>query len=464
MTEVSPEGLAGPELLPPPSIVNAGELGQHGMRDLRSLALRVATAGLVACDPGPATADGVALEGSSLIVGGTAHPLADGARIAVLGAGKASLRIAIELERVLGDRLDGGTVVVRSGDGLRLSRIEVLEAGHPLPTAASAAAGRRLLERAAALGPDDLAIACFTGGSSALACAPPPGVSLADKRELNRVLLSSGLPITEINLVRRHVSEIKGGRLAAAVAPARVVNLTVSDVAGDPLDAITDPTVPDATTPTEAVELLRGTGLWRALPDSVRRHLSNAATVRPAVDDVPTLLLVNGRSACDAMMLEASRAGVRSVMLSTTLEGESREVGGVLATLARESAERSAPFPAPCVLLGCGGETTVRLAAGASFGSGGPNQEAALGAALALAPHDRVAAAFLDTDGSDGGTELAGGLVDGLTTARAHNAGTDLRAVLRDHAATRAFRALGDGIVTGRTGTNANDLFVLAIG
>jgi glycerate-2-kinase len=444
-------------------IANEGALVAHGMADVRALALRVAAAGVAACDPERAAASAVVLADTSLRVGDVELPLADVDRIVLLGAGKASAGIARAMERALGDRLAGGAVAVRAGEQVDLERIEVLISDHPLPTARSVAAGSRLLAWAAELGPHDLVLACFTGGSSALAVQPIGDVTLEDKRALTRLLLGSGLGITTTNLVRRHVSALKGGRLAQAIAPARVVNLTVSDVAGDPLDAITDPTVSDASTPDEAVAALRENGLWPRVPGSIREHLGGSAGPPPAIDEPATVVLASGRTACDAMVAEARTLGAKATVRSTSLEGESREVGRLLAGLARESADSGSPFPPPHVVVGAGGESTVTLAANQRFGAGGPNQEATIAAALELESHHRVAVVFMDSDGSDGGTRFAGGVTDGLTRARARARGVDLRAALRGHASTAALERLGDGICTGPTYTNVNDLFVIVI-
>jgi hydroxypyruvate reductase/glycerate 2-kinase len=458
-----PPKLSGAEAA---AIVNLEALLDHGDRELRRLALSVAAVGLAACDPELATMRLVHLEGEELIVAGEPHVLHPGGRIVVLGSGKASMKIGIALERILGDRVSGGMIIVRDAPPEPvLKRIELLEAGHPLPDARSVSGAQRIFEQADALGPDDLLIACFTGGSSALTSLPPAGVSAAEKRELHRLLLSAGVPISEVNAVRKRVSAIKGGGLALAAAPARVLNLTVSDVAGDPLDVLTDPSVPDTSTVADALAVLHDHDLWDSVPVSIRRHLADPALAVPDLRgvDVSSILLVTGETACEAMAAAGAGLGAEPVVVSTSFEEEAAPFGRVLAGLARESAERGRPFPRSSVLVGCGGESTVRLDRGEDFGLGGPNQEAALAAASRIqgAP---VAVAFLDTDGSDGGTGLAGAVADGLTIARARDADIDLGAVLRSHRAGEAARALGDGIETGPTHTNVNDLFVVAVG
>jgi len=456
----------GPIALAPPAIRNRAELLDHGLRGPRELALRVAEAGLSACDPGLAVARMIAVEGDELVVAGRRHHLHPDGRIVVLGSGKASLKIALALEDILDGRLDGGTVVVRHGSAaVRPDRVEVLEAAHPLPDERSVAAALRLLERAGELGEHDIVVACFTGGSSALTSLPPAGVSALDKRELHRLLLAAGLPISEINTVRKQVSGFKGGRLALAIAPARLINLTVSDVAGDALDAITDPTVANHSTPADAVAILRGHDLWGEIAPSVRAHLENPGLEVPDLSglEIHSVLLVTGETACDAMAAAARAAGAEPVILATGLEEEAGPVGRLLARLAFESAELGRPFLPPAVLIGCGGESTVKLGADDEFGGGGPNQEAALAAAPGLAGSD-AAAVFIDTDGSDGGTALAGAVCDGATSERAGAAGIDIRAAVARHRSGPAVTELGDGIETGPTHTNVNDLFAIAIG
>ncbi len=460
----SPEDVAA--ALTPPSIRNRGALLGHGQAGVRGLALQVAEAGLAACDPGLAVERMVALDGDDLVVDGRRHRLHDDGKLVVLGSGKASLKIALALERILGERLHGGTVVVRDGSATAIPRrVEIVEAAHPLPDERSVAAALRLLEQAGELGERDIVIACFTGGSSALTSLPPAGVTAAEKRDLHRLLLGAGLPISDVNTVRKQVSGFKGGRLALAVAPARLINLTVSDVAGDALDAITDPSVANDSTPADATAILRSHDLWGDVAAGIRAHLEDPRLVVPDLGglEIHSTLLVTGEMACVAMAGEAERAGAAPLILSTGLEEEAGPVGRMLAQLAFESAELGRPFPASSVLIGCGGESTVRLGPGDEFGTGGPNQEAALAAATRL-DGSEVAAVFIDTDGSDGGTDLAGAISDGATERRAAAAGIDIRDALARHRAGKAIAGLGDGIVTGPTHTNVNDLFVFAIG
>jgi glycerate 2-kinase len=458
-----PAAAAAP--LASPRIRNRDALAGHGQSELRRRALDVARAGLSACDAGQAALDAVALSDDGIVVAGREYRLTAGARVVVVGAGKATFAIAAALDQQLGERLDAGLIAVRHDQETTPLGFEVAVADHPLPSDRSAAVAARLLALVEPLGADDLVLACFTGGSSALASLPPLGVSVADKRALHELLLASGMPITAVNTVRKHVSRLKGGRLAAAAAPARIVNLTVSDVAGDALDVITDPTVQDTSTAADARAVLVAYGLWDAVPASVREHLHAVAAESPELDGtlIDTELLVTGHGACEAMISEAEAAGWEAVQLSTSLEGEARELGRMVANLARGSSHEGAPFEAPVVLVGCGGESGVTLRPGAEFGTGGPNQDAAIAAALELegAP---VAAVMIDTDGSDGGTAWAGAVADGTTVARARELGIDLRQALLSHRSAEPLAALGDLVETGATGTNVNDLIVLAVG
>jgi glycerate 2-kinase len=421
--------------------------------------VEVAEAGLAACDPSDAVERRVALHGRKLVVDHRSYEL-DGKGVVIVGAGKASLKLVQALEARIGACIDDGLVVVPEGGAGPLQHVACREASHPLPDEHSAAAAESISRLVRGAG-DRLVITCFTGGSSSLACAPPPGVTLDDKRELHRLLLRSGASIVEINTVRKHVSAIKGGRLAALAAPSPTIALTVSDVAGDPLDAISDPSVQDTTTRSQAVAVLERYGLWERIAQSVRKHLSDQACESPRLDGslLQAALFVTGNDVCDAMELRARGLGFESTSL-VDAEGESRVLGPQLVSRIRIAAG-SGPGAAR-MLVGCGGEATVTLDDDAVFSAGGPNQEAALAAALTLEPGDGIVAMFLDTDGRDGSTSSAGALIDGHTLSRAREAGVDLEAALSEHRSGEAFRALGDAVALGATGTNVNDLFVIA--
>jgi len=446
-------------------IGNIDELCSHGLKDLRADALGIAQVGLAACDGFKATVDAVSLTGNGVAISGRELALKPGARVVVLGAGKATLPIAEALEAVLGERIDAGAVILRRGEVADLEHIEVYIADHPLPSRESVTGALRLEALANQVGADDLVLACFTGGSSALACLPPEGITFEDKRLLHEILLGSGMPIAEVNSVRKHVSRIKGGRLAERIAPARIVNLTVSDVAGDVLDVLTDLTVPDTSTVADAVSVLHDYGLWEQLPNSITGFLHTQRAESPDLDgvDITTEILVGGVGVCELMSEEARTRGYAPVVLTTTLEGEAREMGRFIADMALSSANSSYPFSPGTVLLGCGSENAVAISNKGAFGNGGPCQEAALAAAMEL-DGSQIVALFMDTDGSDGGTDAAGAIADGSTTNRAAEADLDLRRALMQHAAKEPLERLGDLIFSGATGTNVNDLFVVVIG
>jgi glycerate 2-kinase len=452
--------------------VQVGEAGpastlDHGLTDLRRLALDVADAGLRAADPSAAVARLVSREGEALRVGDRTYDLAAFRSVVVLGAGKASMAIATALEAVLDDRITGGLVVRRAGDPGTLRRIEVMDSDHPLPSAASLEAGRRLREIALGCGSGDLVVTAFTGGSSALACLPPDGVSFAAKREVHGLLLDSGATIEEINAVRKHLSAIKGGRLAATMPGATLVNLTVSDVVGDALDLLCDTVVQDTSTPADARKVLVRHDLWDLVAPEVRDHLGSPAAASPhlAGRDIASHVLVAGASVLTAMADRVRELGRTPVVLGASLEGEAVSLGGFLGTLARESAVHGTPFAPGSVLVAAGGEATVSIQRRphAETGAGGPNQEVALGFALAIGSTGRVAGVFLDSDGFDGGTYAAGGCVDSHTAPCADELGIDLDAALARHDARSALERLGDLVVTGPTGTNISDLVVVVL-
>lgn len=445
---------------------NHGRLTSHGLGELRAVALDVAGAGMAALDPALAVDRHLARDGSEVLVGGRRYD--PPGKVVVIGAGKASYRIAGRVEELLGDRVTGGVVVVRRGEGGPLQNLEVMEADHPLPSDASVAAGKAVLALVDDLGPDDLALCCVTGGSSALLCVPPPLVSLESIRNLYRLLLTSGAAIEEMNTVRKHVSGIKGGRLAARIAPAMVANLTVSDVTGDVLDLITGPTVQDSTTPADAIATLKRRSLWDLVDSSVRAHLMTPEAMSPDLGmvDIETCLILASGDGCRAMQKAARDLGYRpQVYVDGSMEDEAADFGRRIAAAARQALTSEAPPRPPLVLIACGGESTVALGPDSDvFGQSGPNQEVVLAAALALERDDQVAVLAMDTDGSDGGTPFAGGISDGATLARARQAGVDAARHLRAHTAGAALEQLGDLLETGPTGTNVNDLIVVVVG
>jgi hydroxypyruvate reductase len=378
-------------------------------------------------------------------------------RTIVIGAGKGSAQMARALERAWDGPLEG-LAVTRYGYAVPCERITVLEAAHPVPDEAGLAAARRLLDTVRGLSGDDLVIALVSGGGSALLPSPPDGMTLADEIAVNKALLASGAPISAMNTVRKHLSTIKGGRLAAAAAPARVVSLIVSDIPGDnPAFVASGPTVPDATTRHDALSIVETYRL--DLPAVALAHLKSPAADAPRPDDPrfagnEVHLIASAAVSLEAAAAEAERQGIRAVILSDSIEGEAREVAGVHAAIARETATRNRPFAKPVVILS-GGETTVTLR---GAGKGGRNSEFLLAFALGVDGTDGIFALAADTDGIDGSEDNAGAFCDSTSVARLRAAGLDARDLLARNDAWSAFHALGDLFVPGPTGTNVNDL------
>lgn len=382
-------------------------------------------------------------------------------RTVVVGAGKGAAQMAAALESLWPQPLSG-VVVTRYGYGCRTRSIEIIEAAHPFPDEAGLVGARRLMETIGSLCKDDLVIALVCGGGSALLPAPPEGFELADEVALNEMLLASGAPISAMNVVRKHLSTIKGGRLAAATA-ARVVTLIVSDIPGDnPAFVASGPTVPDATTRQDALDVIEQYRL--PLPDRMIAHFRSPAADAPHPDDPAFARHQHHVVASAGVSLEAAAKasgdhGLQAFILSDSIEGEARDVALVHAALAREVVLRGRPFPRPAVLLS-GGETTVTLRG--KGGRGGRNGEFALALALAIDGHP-VTALAADTDGIDGSEDNAGAFVDGTTARRLRALGLDGRTLLAGNDSYSGFEAIGDLFVTGPTGTNVNDFRAILI-
>ena len=433
---------------------------------LRAAAARILESALNAAEPGRLIRSELRVRGRHLEVAGVRHPLERG-RIALVAIGKAAVAMARAAEERLGSRLAVG-LAVTTGEA-SLQRVRVRTAGHPLPDERGLAAAAEVESLAQSLGKDDLLLVLLSGGASALLPAPAEGVSLADKALTTSLLLRSGASIHELNAVRKHLSRLKGGGLVRAAAPARVVALVLSDVVGDDLSTIgSGPTEPDPTTFAEALAVLEARGVIGDIPAAVRERLAGGArgevaeTPKPGAPlfrRVATRVVGSGRISVTAAAREARRLGLRPVVLTTRLEGEAREAARVLVAILRESVERTTPASGPVCLL-AGGETTVTVR---GRGQGGRNQELAVAAAQALEGFPAPAvAAFLATDGVDGASDGAGGIVDDTTTARGARLGLAPPAVFLASSDTRNYLGpLGDLILTGPTGTNVADIVTL---
>ena len=383
-------------------------------------------------------------------------------RLIVIGAGKASAAMARAVEDHWAGPLSG-LVVTRYGYGVPCERIEIVEASHPVPDAAGLRAAQRMLEVVQGLKPEDLVLCLISGGGSSLLPLPLPGLTLEDKQAVSRALLASGATIREMNCVRRHLSAIKGGRLAAACHPARVLTLTISDVPGDdPIDIASGPTVVDPTTCQDALDIIRRYNI--ALPAAVLSVLESGEgeSVKPGdlrLAGAELRMIATPQMALEAAAKIGREAGFAVHILGDALEGEARDVGKVLAGMALQVAERNQPFTAPCVLLS-GGETTVTVR---GQGRGGRNVECLLSLAIALGGHPRVHALSGDTDGVDGQEEIAGALIAPDTLARAWSLGLPPKDRLANNDGHGFFEALGDSVVTGPTLTNVNDFRAIYI-
>lgn len=383
-------------------------------------------------------------------------------RLVVIGAGKASAAMA----RVVEDHWQGplsGLVVTRYGYAVACERIEIVEASHPVPDAAGLAAAQRMLEVVQGLQADDLVLCLISGGGSSLLPLPLDGLTLEHKQAVNRALLKSGASINEMNCVRRHLSAIKGGRLAAACWPARVLTLLISDVPGDdPINIASGPTVADPTTCEDALAIVRRYGL--DLPQPVMEVLQSGRgeSVKPGDPRLArseVRIVAAPQMALEAAAQVARDAGYGVCILGDAIEGEARDVGKVLGAIALQVAQRGQPFPAPCVLLS-GGETTVTVR---GSGRGGRNVECLLSMGLTLAGHPRIHALAADTDGVDGQEEIAGAVLAPDTLARALAHGIKPADALASNDGHGFFQALGDSVVTGPTRTNVNDFRAILI-
>ena len=383
------------------------------------------------------------------------EPPAPPGRVVVVGCGKAAPGLAAAVEAAWPHVPLSGAVVTRHGQGTRLPRIEVLEASHPVPDAGSEGAARRMLDLVQGLGPDDLVLALISGGGSALMALPMPGVTFEDKQAINRALLRCGATIHEMNAVRRHLSAIKGGRLAHAARPARVVTLALSDVPGDEAAVIASgPTVPDPTTWPEVRAIAARYGLRLPVDDGPE-------TPKPGEIDAEFHLIATPAMALAAAAGVARQWELTPLILGDAIEGEAREAGLVMAGIAKGARTHGTPLPGPCVLLS-GGETTVSIGGGPA-GRGGRNTEFLLSLALGLGAAPGVWAIAGDTDGIDGTEDAAGAMCAPDTLARARQLGLDPRGTLAAHDSYTLFDALGDLVKTGPTGTNVNDLRAILV-
>jgi len=439
-------------------------LADPSTRDRRAAVTRVMQAALAAVEPGEAVRRALQRDGEQVTVAGCTYDLASYDRVIVVGAGKASAPMAAAVEDVFGALCMDGLVVVKHGHTHPTRTVRLREASHPIPDETCVDGTAELVALLATTGPRDLVVVTLSGGGSALMLLPADGISLADMQQTTDVLLRAGATINELNTIRKHLEQAKGGGLARLAAPSDVLALVLSDVVGNPLDVIASgPTVPDTSTYADTCAIVERFGIWDRLPATVAQRLRDgrdgkiADTPKPGdplFDRVQTVVVASNDLAAAAGVEQAEQEGMSALLLTTYVEGEAREVAKVVAALAREEAATARPLPLPACLI-MGGETTVTVR---GSGLGGRNQELALAASFKIAGLENVIIAALATDGNDGPNDATGALADGSTLARAQAAGLDPNAYLTNNDAYHFFEALGDLLITGPTNTNVNDL------
>ncbi len=437
---------------------------------LRQAGLGIFSEALRAADPLEAVHRWFRLKESVIKIGEVDYFLNQFKHIWVIGAGKASARMAKAIEECLSDRITGGLVIVKYGYGETLKKILVKEAGHPIPDQAGISATRELMDLAKTLEKEDLAINLISGGGSSLLVAPADGVSLEDQQTITELMLRSGMKIGEINLVRKHLSRVKGGRLAEILYPATVISLIFSDVIGDRLEVIASgPTAPDSTTYSEAIGLVRKYQLWDQIPESVRKVLTLGAAGKlsetpradhPAFSRAQNLVIASNRLSLESARYCASKLGFNTVLLSSAIQGEARELAKVYGSIFREMLKSGNPIKPPACVI-AGGEPTVTVK---GKGKGGRSQELALAVAMEIQGMEGALFVSAGTDGTDGPTDAAGAVADWETISRAWAREMDPDRYLSENDSYNFFQPLGDLIITGPTRTNVMDVHILLVG
>lgn len=446
------------------------DIHQPMTANMRQQVRAIFDAAVRAVDPEEAILRHLKLVDGVLVVGERHVPLKDYNRIIVVGAGKADAPMARAVERVLGQHVSDGVIIVKDGHGLPLTHIRIHEASHPVPDDRGVSGTEEVLSLVRNTSEQDLVICLISGGGSALLVAPAEGLDLKDKQEVTQLLLDCGAAIHEINAVRKHLSRVKGGGLARMAHPATVVSLLLSDVIGDDLDVIASgPTMTDSSTFQEAKQVLNRYEIWERVPDSVRKHIEKG--VNGEIDDTPKPgdpafrkdvweLVGTNLQALKAARQEAERQGYNTLILSGMIEGETSDVAMVHTAIVKEAAHSGNPLSPPlCVLSG--GETTVTIK---GKGKGGRNQEFVLASALAIEGKANIVILSGGTDGTDGPTDAAGAIADGETVARARAKGLDPRDYLQRNDSYPFFESLGDLLMTGPTRTNVMDVRIMLIG
>jgi len=447
-------------------IMNTQELISHGDKKGRKIVLSIIESALQGVDPYERAKEIISIDQNMLQLERYIYDLKKINNIYVIGAGKGSFKIAQALEEILGKRIRAGAVVIKKGDKRRLSKIKIIEASHPTPDEMSIVGAKSIIKIAKLAKEEDLVLAAFTGGSSALIELPADNISLDDLVIVNDLLLESGAIIQEINTVRKHISTIKGGLLVQDyVRPAEMVTLTLNtSPEGMPWP---DLSYPDPSTFQDAIEVLKRYDLIDRVPKRILNRLE-LGMEKPEMEtpknfgnyEIKVVGLANQAKACEAALKKANKLGFNAAILGTHIEGEAKDVGIVMAGIAKEIYKKRRPFDLPCVLIS-GGETTVSIKE--KHGSGGPNQEMSLSIGSKISGFKGIIAACIDTDGTDGPTGAAGGIVDSLTMERANQQNIDILEKLKLHDSATALLSLNDAIITGHTGTNVMDLRVILV-
>lgn len=427
-------------------------------------------AGVKAVDPGVAVRRYLKLEGSTLIVGKKAYDLRSFRSIIVIGAGKASAAMAQPIEKILGDRIKTGTVNVKYGHSFPLQKIQVIEAGHPIPDESGYEGAQKIIQLLRQTTENDLVICLVSGGGSALLPCPVESLALEDKKITTQCLLESGATIQEINVIRKHVSQLKGGRLARIAYPSVLIALILSDVIGDDLESIASGlTVPDQSTYQDCMNIIRKYNIRGKIPTSVIDYIESGARGKieetpksndPTFQNIQNIIIGNNRVAVHAAKRKAEKLGYNTFVLSDFIDGEAREAAKAHASIAKSIIEKNHPVPRPACVIS-GGETTVTIR---GKGLGGRNQEFALASAIEIKELNDAVILSGGTDGTDGPTDAAGAFADGTTLNRAETLGLDANSFLAENDSYNFFQKLGDLLVTGPTFTNVMDLQLIMVG
>ncbi|HUV50890.1 MAG TPA: glycerate kinase [Anaerolineae bacterium] len=437
---------------------------------MRKDAEEIFYSGLQAVEPGAAVKRYCRLENNHLFIADLRYDLSKYKNIFVIGAGKATAPMAAEIENILGDRFTKGIVNVKYGHTGKLGRIKLIEAGHPVPDKNGQQGAEAIIDLANNAGRDDLVLCLISGGGSALLPLPLPGITLKDKQDTIKILLSCGASIHEINALRKHISMIKGGRLAQAAYPASLVSLILSDVVGDNLDVIASgPTVPDSSGFDDCMKIIEKYKIQKKLPISVVRHIKNGISGRvpetpkpgdPVFEKAQNIIIGSNIEAISAAKKKSETLGYNTIILSSMIEGDTTHVAHVHSTIVREIIKTGNPIKSPACIIS-GGETTVTVK---GKGLGGRNQEFALAAAIDIAATKNIVILSGGTDGTDGPTDAAGAIADTNTLSRAMAMGLNPGYFLADNDSYHFFQKLGDLLITGPTNTNVMDLRIILAG